>query len=157
MLAPSASHLLSRVDPLSQHNRAVGPVPEGLERDISVHGPHTAACSSHCHGQDERNWKFQEITRYVISASFTLERFHRFHQQCNTVLRIFFFTLLCSIVNILSQKYVLPMTESQSLTIARFQPLDPSYTARRGFASGLGRSSHDNQTLKRKKYIDYIR
>ena len=36
----SFPHLLPGVDPLSEHDGAVGAVPQGLERHVPVHGPH---------------------------------------------------------------------------------------------------------------------
>ena len=36
-------HLLPGVDPLAEHDGAVGAVPQRLEGDVSVHGPHVAS------------------------------------------------------------------------------------------------------------------
>ena len=43
LLFQSVSHLLPGVDPLAEHDRAVGAVPQRLEGDVSVHGPHVAS------------------------------------------------------------------------------------------------------------------
>ena len=43
LLFQSVSHLLPGVDPLAEHDGAVGAVPQRLEGDVSVHGPHVAS------------------------------------------------------------------------------------------------------------------
>ena len=42
MLPSGVTHLLPGVDPLPEHDRAVGAVPQGLESDVPIHGPHVA-------------------------------------------------------------------------------------------------------------------
>ena len=55
LFSQSVSHLLPGVDPLAEHDGAVGAVPQRLEGDVSVHGPHVASpghqqelCSTTC-------------------------------------------------------------------------------------------------------------